>query len=144
MIEARNPWLLAGGATSALAAIAHLACIVGGPDWYRAMGAPEGYARAAARGAWTPALVTVGIAGVLLLWSAYAWSGAGAIGRLPLLRIGLIVITAIYVARGLMMFAPSLLRRPELSLTFVIWSSSIVLAMGLIHALGVWRGWATL
>ena len=141
MIEARNPWLLAGGAASAVAALAHVACTIGGPDWYRFMGAPEGYARAAERGNWTPAIVTIGIATVLAVWAAFAFSGAGVIVRLPLLRPALIAITAIYLARGLVIFAPSLLRRPDLSPAFILWSSSIVLAMGLVHAIGVWRGW---
>lgn len=141
MTMVRNPWLLVGGIASAAAAAAHLACIVGGPDWYRWMGAPEGYARAAERGAWTPALVTMGIAGLLAIWAAYALSGAGVIGRLPFRRLALSGITAVYLLRGLVIVKPSLLRRPELSADFLLWSSLIVLAMGLVHALGVWRGW---
>ncbi|HEX8302741.1 hypothetical protein [Sphingomonas sp.] len=137
----RNGWLLAGGVASAFASAAHLACILGGPAWYRAMGAPEGYARAAGRGMWTPALVTIGIAALLALWAAYAVSGAGLIGRLPLLRYGLIAIATVYLLRGLILFAPSLLRRPDLSAGFILWSSVIVLAIGLIHAVGLWRGW---
>lgn len=141
MIDIRNPWLLAGGAASAVAALAHLACIVGGPDWYRAMGAPERYARAVAQGVWTPALITIGIAAMLSVWAAYGFSGAGVIGRLPLLRVGLVAITAVYLLRGLVMFRPSLLGRPDLSAGFLLWSSVIVLAIGLIHAIGIWRGW---
>jgi hypothetical protein len=141
VIAVRNPWLLLGGVANALAAVAHLACILGGPAWYRAMGAPEGYARAAGRGMWTPALVTIGIAAMLALWSAYALSGAGVIGRLPLLRLGLVAITAVYLLRGLILFAPSLLRRPDLSASFILWSSVIVLAIGAVHAIGLWRGW---
>ncbi len=121
--------------------MAHLACIVGGPGWYRWMGAPEAYARAAARGSWTPALVTLGIATLLAIWAAYALSGAGVIGRLPFRRLALLGITAIYLARGLIVMQPSLLRRPDLPANFLFWSSLIVLAMGVIHALGVWRGW---
>ncbi len=139
-----NPWLLVGGAASGLAALAHLACIVGGPGWYRAMGAPEGYARAAERGMWTPALVTFAIAALLALWAAYGLSGAGLIGRLPLLRLGLIAIAAVYLVRGLMVFYPSLLGRPDLSPAFMLWSSMIVLAMGLVYAVGIWWGWSDL
>jgi hypothetical protein len=137
----RNPWLLAGGMASAAAAVAHLACIIGGPDWYRWMGAPEGYARAAERGVWTPALVTIAIATLLAIWAAYALSGAGLIGRLPLRRLALLGIAAVYLLRGLVLVKPSLLRRPELSAEFLLWSSAIVLAMGLVHAVGIWRGW---
>ena len=50
---AANPgstWLLIGGGLSVVAALLHIACIFGGPDWYRFLGAGEGMARAAARG----------------------------------------------------------------------------------------------
>ncbi len=60
-------------------------------------------ARAAARGDWTPALITLAITAVLLMWAAYAFSGAGTLPRLPLLRTGLVTITAIYLLRGLIL-----------------------------------------
>src|SRR3546814_9460437 len=102
---AANPgshWLIVGGWLSVVAALLHIACIFGGPDWYRFFGAGEGMARAAARGDLQPTLITLAIAAVLLVWSAYAFSGAGSLPRLPLLRTGLIVITAIYLLRALL------------------------------------------
>ncbi|HMP46063.1 MAG TPA: hypothetical protein PKD99_13260, partial [Sphingopyxis sp.] len=90
---AANPgsvWLIAGGWLSVVAALAHVACIFGGPGWYRFFGAGESMARAAARGDWAPTLITLFIASVLLIWAAYAFSGAGWLPRLPLLRTGLI------------------------------------------------------
>jgi hypothetical protein len=141
---ALNPWLVGAGCLSLGAALLHLACILGGPDWYRAFGAGEGMARAAARGDWRPAVLTAGIAAALAIAAAYAFSGAGLIGRLPLLRLGLIVISAVYLLRGAVLFVPSALRRPDLSMTFLIWSSLIVLVFGLVHAIGTWRAWQTL
>ena len=140
----RNPWLIVGGGLSFAAAMLHLACIVGGPAWYRALGAGEGMARAAERGDWRPAAITALIAGLLGLASAYAFSGAGAIARLPLLKAALLVISAIFLIRGLVLFRPSLLGRPDLSPGFLLWSSLIVLAIGLIHAVGTWRAWKML
>lgn len=70
-------WLLVGGWLSVAAALLHIACIFGGPDWYRFFGAGEAMARAAARGDRRPALITLGIAAALLVWAAYAFSGAG-------------------------------------------------------------------
>jgi threonine/homoserine/homoserine lactone efflux protein len=92
-----SSWLIAGASLSIFAALAHLACIVGGPEWYRFFGAGEAMARAAGRGEWMPTLVTLGIAAMLLVWGAYALSGAGLLPRLPLLRTGLAVIAAIYI-----------------------------------------------
>jgi hypothetical protein len=134
-----NRWLLAGGLLSAIAAALHLAIILGGPDWYLFFGAGEEFARAAAAGAAWPGLITAGIAAVLALWAAYAFSGAGLIPRLPLLRLGLIVIASIYLLRGLFLF-PALMTGDA----FTIWSSLIVLVYGAAYAIGTWRGWRSL
>jgi hypothetical protein len=100
-------------------------------------------ARAAERGSLTPAAITVGIAIILAIWSAYAFSGAGLILRLPLIRTGLVTIAAIYLARGLLLF-PTLFLKPELIDAFTVWSSLIVLAYGVTYAVGTWRAWAFL
>ena len=80
-------------------------------------------ARAAERGSPVPALITAAIAAILALCAAYAFSGAGLIGRLPLVRVGLLVISAVFLARGLVIFYPPALRRPDLSDSFMLWSS---------------------
>jgi hypothetical protein len=136
-----NRWLIAGGVLSLAAALLHLAVIVGGPDWYRFFGAGEEMARADARGSWTPALLTLGIATILAVWAAYAFAGAGLIGRLPLIRTALVAISAVYLARGLFILDPALFRRPDLSSNFMLWSSLIVLIYGLAYAVGTWRAW---
>lgn len=138
---ARNGWLLAGGTASMVASLIHLGCIVGGPTWYRFFGAGENMARAAARGEWRPALFALGIAALLAMWAAYAFAGTGLIGRLPLMRVALVGISAVYLLRGLVIVKPSMLGRTDLSLEFLLWSSAIVLAMGLIHAIGTWQAW---
>ncbi|AOG02406.1 MAG: hypothetical protein ACT6R2_02235 [Blastomonas fulva] len=143
-LQQGNIWLIVGGSLSVAAALLHLACIIGGPDWYRFFGAGEGIARAAARGSWVPVIMTLGIATVLAIWAAYAFSGAGLIARLPLLRTGLVVISAIYLLRGLVLFFPSAFQRPDLSETFLRWSSAIVLVFGLVYAIGTWRAWNSL
>lgn len=139
----RNPWLVAGGLLSVTAALLHLGVIVGGPDWYRFFGAGEGMARMAEQGSPTPALVTLAIAAILAVWAAYAFAGAGLVRRLPLMRTALLAITAIYLARGLVLF-PALALKPELVNAFVVWSSLIVLVYGLTYALGTWRAWPEL
>ena len=109
-----NRWLLLAGSMSAAASLLHLGVIAGGPAWYRFFGAGEGMARMAERGDPTAALITVGIAGVLAVWAAYAFSGAGLIPRLPLLRTGLIVISTIYLLRGLVLI-PAIALNPQAS-----------------------------
>lgn len=133
-------WLQLGGWLSVGAALLHLGCIWGGPEWYRFFGAGEGMARAAARGEWTPTLVTLAIAGILLIWAAYAFSGAGSLPRLPLLRTGLLVITTIYLLRAII-FVPLHMWRPQHSDSFAIWSSLIVLVYGAVYAVGTFKAW---
>ena len=129
---------------SVVAAVMHIACIFGGPDWYRFFGAGEPIAQAAERGSWVPALMTLAIASILAIWAAYAFSGAGLLPRLPLMRTALVVISGIYLARGLIILYPPLFNRSDLSWTFMLWSSLIVLTMGLVYAIGTWRAWPTL
>ena len=137
-------WLIAGGAASAVAAAAHLMCIAGGADWFRFFGAGEEMARAVERGSVVSGLLTAAIAGVLALWAAYALAGAGLIRPLPLLRWGLGAITAVYLLRGLVIVAPAALARPDLSASFLFWSSLIVLAIGIVHAVGLTLAWPSL
>lgn len=125
---------------STLAGLLHVVVIVGGPDWYRFFGAGEELARAAERGSLMPAVITAGIAAVLFVWALFAFSGAGRIAQVPLLRTGLVAISAIYLARGLLLI-PLLLVRPAGIGAFGLWSSLIVLVYGLVHAIGTWRGW---
>jgi hypothetical protein len=136
----RNPWLIVGGCLSLAAALLHLAVIGGGPDWYRFFGAGEEMARAAEQGRWMPHLLTIGIAAVLTVWALYAFAGAGLIRRLPLMRTALVVISLIYLARGLLiipiMMSVSLAEAP-----FDYWSSLIVLVYGICYAVGTWLAW---
>ncbi len=138
-----STWLIAGGWLSIAAALLHIACIIGGAEWYRFVGAGEPMAQAVERGEWMPHLLTFGIAVMLAIWAAYAFSGAGRLPRLPLLRTGLVVISAIYLARGLLL-APVYLSRPEAITGLEPWSSLIVLTYGVVHAVGTWRAWPAL
>lgn len=138
-----NPWLLAGGVLSAAAALAHLAVIAGGPRWYAFFGAGKRMVRLAEQGALSATLITLCIAAVLALWSAYALSGAGVLPRLPMLRLGLVAISAVYLVRAFA-FVPAVILRTGQAGTFAWVSSAIVLAFGLAYAIGTWTAWETL
>ncbi|WP_271078857.1 hypothetical protein [Aurantiacibacter sp. MUD61] len=133
-------WLVAGGWLSIAASALHIACIIGGEEWYRFFGAGEEIAMAAARGEIWPHLITLAIAAMLGVWGLFAFSGAGKFRRLPLLRTGLIAISAIFLLRGLML-VPLHLWRPELTDAFTVWSSLIVLVYGIAYAVGTWKAW---
>lgn len=143
MSPRREPWLIAAAALSAAAAALHLATIFGGAGWYRFLGAGERMARLAEAGSPRPALITLGIAAVLASWSAYALAGAGLIPRLPLMRAALAAITVIYLLRGLVLF-PALAVNGGRASPFLWWSSLIVLAFGIVYAVGTARAWPAL
>ena len=136
-------WLILASILSALAAVLHVAVIVGGPSWYRFFGAGEAMARAAERGSFTPALVTLAIAVVLMVWAFYAFSGAGVIRRLPLVRTALVLISAIYLLRAFALL-PILLLRPDIADSFTVVSSLVVFVYGLAYAIGTWISWTAL
>ena len=136
-------WLLAAGTLSIAAALIHMACIVGGPNWYRALGAGEQFASAAARGAWFPAVITLGIAGIIGVWAIYAFSAAGAVPPLPFRRTVLILIVTGLTARGLAVLAPDLWRA-DLSYAFKLWSSVAVLILAACFAVGTFLAWPAL
>ncbi|MEK6541001.1 MAG: hypothetical protein AABZ45_02655 [Pseudomonadota bacterium] len=138
-----NPWLIAAAWGSIAASLLHIACIIGGPDWYRFFGAGEEIARAAERGAWMPTIVTLGIAAVLAAWAAFAFSAAGVILRLPLTRTALVAISGVLLLRALAGLFGAFWR-PDLSGNFMLISSLIVLILGLCFAIGTWQSWMTI
>jgi len=139
----RNTFLIIGASCSALAALAHLACIVIGGDAYRFLGAGEQMAQMAEQGHWYPSVSTLFISTLLIFWSLYALAGAGVIRRLPLLRIGLVVISAIYLVRGVA-FVVIMPLFPGNSLTFWLVSSGICFSIGVLYAIGTVQVWPRL
>ena len=142
MASDSNPWLIVAGALSVVASLLHIGCIIGGPAWYRFFGAGEAMARAAERGEIYPALITFAIAALLAIAAAYAFAGAGVIRQLPLIRTALVVITAVYLLRGLALIPIAL--TPVAQTPFNIWSSLIVLGYGIFYAVGTWKAWPVL
>lgn len=139
----KNTFLILASVCSGIAALLHLGCIIFGADWYRAFGAGEQMALMAEAGMVYPTVVTSVIVVVLAVWSLYALSGAGVIGKLPLVRTALCLISAIYVLRGVA-FIPLMPLFPENSLTFWLVSSGVCLFFGALYALGTKQAWAYL
>ncbi|HLL83879.1 MAG TPA: hypothetical protein VK420_14540 [Longimicrobium sp.] len=137
--------LLTGGSATAAAALLHVAIVIGGPDWYRFFGAGERMAWLAARGSIYPAIITSCIAAILGVWAVYAFSAAGVIRRLPLLRLALTLIAAVYLARGILGVPVVLLvdnvytNQLREKMTFMVVSSAICVVLGLCYAVGATR-----
>lgn len=139
----KNKYLIAGGIASAIASLLHIAIIAGGPEWYRFFGAGEGMARLAETGSTYPSMITIAIAIILALWALYAFSGAGMIKRLPLLKPALGIISLIYIARGIfgipavMYLDDPYLNELENKMIFMIFSSVISLGFGMLYLVGL-------
>ncbi len=135
--------LLVGNVACAGAAL-HVAIIFGGPDWYAFFGAPRGLVEMARAGNVRAPISCMVIAAFLALLAAYAFSGAGVIRRLPLLRLGLACIAMVLILRGLL-FIPLIVWRPGALSgicdcrdvdAFIIVTSALCFALGLGYALG--------
>lgn len=76
----------------------------------------------------------------------YAWSGGGFMRRLPLLRTGLLAVTAIYLLRGLAI-APQIVaaqRHPGVLPPQAFVFSAIALLLGLVYLAGTIGRWRQL
>jgi len=125
---------------SLIAAAMHVGCIIYGAPWYRFLGAGEEMATLAEQGSKRPTVITSFIVLVLTIWSIYGFSGAGLMGALPLLKLGLVVITTIYLLRGVIGFLLTM-KPMGRSINFWIWSSIICSAIGAIHLIGLIQVW---
>ena len=123
---------------SGLAAL-HVAIILIGARAYAYFGASN-LASMAQRGSSYPAFLTAFITILLLVWSAYAFSGAGILPRLPLLRTVLVAITIVFALRGLVLIpdAHRLIRGapyPARQASF----SGFALMVGILYGVGALR-----
>lgn len=136
------------GLMSASASLLHIGIIFGGASWYRFFGAGEHMAQMAEQQLLKPSLITLAIAGILALFAAYAWSAAGIIPKLPLLKLALVTICSIYLLRGLAgLILPLISNHPSISQnspSFWLWSSTICMIFAMAHLKGLIDHWQQL
>ena len=139
----RRTWLIGASIAVAIGALLHLAALVGGPAWLAALGAPQGLVQMAGTGALRPIVTTAGIAGVLLLMSAYGLVAAGVLRwRLPFVRLVVFAFGAGLVLRAFVLPAIAVLRphllqgicgRCEALDGFVLITSALCLGVGVVY-----------
>jgi len=138
-----NQWLKLGGILSFAVALLHVIIIFVGASAYRYFGAGEDMATAAESGSAFPALLTFVLAGVFAIWGFYGLSGAGVVRRLPLLKIALLLIGAVYTLRGvavlqqLLQIAASSAEVAPREIVF----SLVSLIIGLAYLIGTISNW---
>lgn len=137
-VPGRTPLIVASACSFFVAAL-HVAIAIFGPDWYRYFGAPSLADRIEAGSVLLPTLLTLAVATVFAVWAFYALSGAGAVRRLPLLRVALFLIAAIYLLRGLQVVPEVIaLVRGTVPLRFAVFSAFSGFA-GMAYLLGTVR-----
>ncbi|MEC4021084.1 hypothetical protein [Streptomyces sp. H27-D2] len=131
--------LIAAGSLSLAAGALHAALPFYGGAGFRYFGAGERLAHLAEQHSPIPTVTALGIAALLTLAAAYAWSAAGLLRPLPKLAPVLLTLTAVYLLRGLALlpelpliaFSPTTLPPRELAF------SAFALTTGLLHLAGL-------
>ncbi len=146
MMRMGNQWLKLGGILSLAVALLHVIIIFIGAPAYRYFGAGEDMAAAAETGSAFPAVLTLVLVAIFAVWGFYGLSGAGVIRRLPLLKIALILIGAVYTLRGVAVFqqlfqiATSSVEVAPREIVF----SLVPLVIGLAYFIGTISSWRSL
>jgi len=135
--------LMLAGILTMVVGVLHLIIIIGGSEWYRFFGLGEQAATKVEQGLIEPHALTFVLAVTLITWGCYAFSGAGFLKRLPLLKPSLVWITIIFLLRGIA-FVPAYLFQPEAVDNMIIISSFLCLTFGITYAIGLREVWARL
>lgn len=143
MIQKGRVFLHMAALGSIAASLAHVWAILAGPTAYASLGAPPDIIASAELGTWYAPSVTLGIAAIIFGWALYAWSALGKLVRLPLLRTGLIAISAVLLLRGLIIL-PLMFLLPEQMSAFAYWSSALSFLLGACFAIGLKSVWPQL
>lgn len=99
-----NKTLFTGAVAVLIVAIVHFYLTIAGGDLYVFFGAGEEFAALDKAGSLKPMITTFIIAIVFTILALFGFSGAGLIGKMPLLKWGLYTIAIIFIARGLLFF----------------------------------------
>lgn len=127
-------------------ALVHVACIFAGEATARFFTAPRYVLELIRSGSLLIIPVALVLFTVLGTFGLYAWSAAGKMRRLPLLRTGLIAVGVIFTLRGLLLIpqAAVMLRHPGVFPWQVPVFSLVALTLGLAHLAGARQRWAAL
>ena len=135
-------YLILGSTASFIIAAVHVAIILIGPSAYEYFGG-DYLVPLVERGSPFPALLTLGIAFIFVVWGVYALSGAGVTRRLPLMRTALIIVGTLCTLRGLD-FVQDIFQRLfegfSRPVKFTVFSA-VSLAVGLLYLVGVIGQW---
>jgi hypothetical protein len=90
------------GIIAILAAVWHLLCILGGVNWFAFARAPAIIIQSAQQGTWLAPVATIIVAMLMATCGLYAFSGAGRIRKLPLLKTAMVIIATLSLIRAIL------------------------------------------
>lgn len=100
-LSIQSKLLMSAGVIASASAIWHLLCIWGGPSWFAFARAPQQVIDSAQQGTLLAPIGTVFIASLMFACTVFAFSAAGIIRKVPLLKPALITISLLCTLRGL-------------------------------------------
>jgi len=99
--KVQSKLLISAGIIASASAIWHLLCILGGPTWLAFARAPQQVIHSAQQGTLLAPVSTVVVASLMFACAVFAFSAAGLIRKVPLLKSALITIAVLCTLRGL-------------------------------------------
>ena len=134
VLSFKSRLLVSAGGIASASAIWHLLCIIGGPGWFIFARAPQQIIESAQQGTMLAPIGTIIIATLMFACTMFAFSGAGLIRKVPLLKPALITIALLCILRALLGITSLVV-----SIGFDIWqfvASSVWLYVGICFAIG--------
>lgn len=89
-----------GGYINILIAIAHIICLFSAEYFFEVTGIGENMKKNAEIHPFLPYAMTIFVSIIFFIFGLYGLSGAGKIKKMPLLKVGIFTIAAIYLIRG--------------------------------------------
>jgi len=97
----KSKLLISAGVIASASAVWHLLCIFGGPSWFAFARAPQQIIDSSVQGTLLAPIGTIIVASLMFACTVFAFSAAGLIRKVPLLKSALITIAVLCTLRGL-------------------------------------------
>lgn len=133
-------FLILSGLLCFLIFLLHLIIAIKGGEFYIYFGAGERFAQLSESGSLVPGIITSLLSLIFLVMCLYALSGAKLIRKLPFLRLMLVLFSAIFTLRGLVIIPQAMQANFSLLNRFTIFSG-VSLTIGLSYLAGTILNW---
>ena len=133
-ISIQSKLLVSAGVIASASALWHLLCILGGPSWFEFARAPQQIIDSAQQGTLLAPIGTITVSSLMFACTVFAFSGAGLIRKVPLLKPALITISFICTSRALI--AIPIMITPDGYDIWEIVASSVWLYVGVCFIVG--------